>query len=84
MDVTRSLVAATSSSRFIEPNYWRDPASGNAFQVQVELSPSKVKSGDDIASISLSKAGNTQPLAGDLIEAYEMEQVLRRLEPRAQ
>ena len=67
MDVTRSLVAATSSSRFIEPNYWRDPASGNAFQVQVELPPSKVKSGDDIASISLSKAGNTQPLAGDLI-----------------
>ncbi|MCX6609847.1 MAG: efflux RND transporter permease subunit, partial [Acidobacteria bacterium] len=67
MDVTRSLVAATSSSRFIEPNYWRDPASGNAFQVQVELPPAKVKSGDDIASISLSKAGNTQPLAGDLI-----------------
>jgi len=25
-----------------------------------------------------------EPLAGDLIEAYEMEQVLRRLEPRAQ
>ena len=67
MDVTRSLVAATSSSRFVEPNYWRDPASGNAFQVQVEVPPNKVKSGDDIASLPLSKAGNTQPLAGDLI-----------------
>jgi multidrug efflux pump subunit AcrB len=67
MDVTRSLVAGTSSSRFIEPNYWRDPVSGNAFQVQVELPQNKVKSGDDIASLSLAKAGNTQPLAGDLI-----------------
>ena len=66
-DVTRSLVAATSSSRFIEPNYWRDPASGNAFQVQVEIPQNKVKSGDDLASLSLAKAGNTQPLAGDVI-----------------
>ncbi len=66
-DVTRSLVAATSSSRFIEPNYWRDPASGNAFQVQVEIPQSKVKSGDDLASMSLAKPGNTQPLAGDVI-----------------
>ncbi len=67
MDVTRSLVAATSSSRFIEPNYWRDPVSGNAFQVQVELPPSRVKSGDDIASMPITKAGKTQPLAGDVI-----------------
>ena len=66
-DVTRSLVAATSSSRFIEPNYWRDPASGNAFQVQVELPPNKVRSTDDIAALSLAKPGNTQPLAGDIL-----------------
>ncbi len=66
-DVTRSLVAATSSSRFIEPNYWRDPGSGNAFQVQVEIPQNKVKSGDDLASLSLAKPGNTQPLAGDVV-----------------
>jgi multidrug efflux pump subunit AcrB len=35
--VARSLVSATSSSRFIDPGYWRDPNSGNAFQVQVEI-----------------------------------------------
>src|SRR3989442_4956835 len=28
--VSRSLVAATSSSRFTQPNYWRDPSSGTA------------------------------------------------------
>jgi multidrug efflux pump subunit AcrB len=31
-DVAKSLVPATSSSRFTDPNYWRDPRSGNAFQ----------------------------------------------------
>ena len=35
--IGRSLAAATSSSRFIQPNYWRDPASGVAYQVQVEI-----------------------------------------------
>jgi multidrug efflux pump subunit AcrB len=63
-DVTRSLVAATSSSRFIEPNYWRDPASGNAFQVQVELPQNKVKSSDDIASLQM---GTASTLGGDVL-----------------
>lgn len=36
-EVSKSMVAATSSSRFTQPVYWRDPASGNAFQVQVEI-----------------------------------------------
>jgi multidrug efflux pump subunit AcrB len=67
MDVTRSLVAATSSSRFIEPNYWRDPASGNAFQVQVELPQNKIRSGDDVAALPVMKAGSMQPLVGDVV-----------------
>lgn len=66
-DVTRSLVTATSSSRFIEPNYWRDPVSGNAFQVQVELPPAKVQAADDVAAIPLERPGNAQPLAGDVM-----------------
>ena len=37
--IGRSLVAATSSSRFTQPNYWRDPASGVAYQVQVDNLP---------------------------------------------
>lgn len=36
-EVSKSMVAATSSSRFTQPVYWRDPASGNAFQVQIEI-----------------------------------------------
>ena len=33
--VGRSFAAATSSSRFVAPNYWADPRTGIAFQVQV-------------------------------------------------
>jgi multidrug efflux pump subunit AcrB len=36
-DVSRSLVAATSSSRFVVPNYWADPNSGVAYQIQVQV-----------------------------------------------
>ena len=35
--VGRSFAAATSSSRFVAPNYWADPRTGIAFQVQVEV-----------------------------------------------
>ena len=35
--VSRSLVAATSSSRFIVPNFWADPNSGVAYQIQVQI-----------------------------------------------
>ena len=36
-ELARSLLAQTSSSRFVVPNYWRDPASGIGYQVQVEV-----------------------------------------------
>jgi multidrug efflux pump subunit AcrB len=47
----RSLVAATSSSRFIEPNFWRDPTSGNSYQVHIEIPQYKVASMDDMADL---------------------------------
>src|SRR5262249_34324359 len=36
-DVTESVVAATSSSRYMTPLYWPDSKSGIGFQVQVEI-----------------------------------------------
>ena len=35
--VGRSFLPATSSSRFVVPNYWADPKSGVAYQVQVMI-----------------------------------------------
>ena len=89
--VARSLVAATSSSRFIEPNFWRDPATGNAFQIQVEIPQHKMASLEDVKDVPLmsgfSDNGGGRPLLGDvadlrlgttmgLIERYNMQRVI--------
>src|SRR5207244_3010746 len=50
-DVIRSVVPATSSSRFTQPNYWRDPASGNAFQIQVQLPQNRMQRIDALADL---------------------------------
>ena len=84
--VARSLVMATSSSRFIEPNYWRDPASGNAFQIQVEIPQNRVASAEDVANLPIMQNGENRPVLGDvaeikmgkapgLVERYNMQRV---------
>ena len=60
-DVARSVVPATSSSRFTEPNYWRDPNSGNAFQIQVQLPQNRVQSADDLAALPVMLNGRPEP-----------------------
>jgi multidrug efflux pump subunit AcrB len=65
-NVARSLVAATSSSRFVEPNYWRDPASGNAFQIQVEIPQNKMASLEDVRNLPVMQGSAPRPLLGDV------------------
>jgi multidrug efflux pump subunit AcrB len=76
-DVSRSLVTATSSSRFVVPNYWADPKTGIAYQVQVEIPRSVVRnvdgvqmvhSAEDIATIPLKRDGLSQVLVRDVAE----------------
>jgi multidrug efflux pump subunit AcrB len=66
--VGRSLVAATSSSRFVTPNYWADPRSGIAYQVQVELPQPQVASVQDIANIPITRSDALHPLIGDVAQ----------------
>ena len=65
-NVARSLLMATSSSRFVEPNYWRDPVSGNAFQIQVEIPQAQMASPDDLGALPLMVNGATTPQVGDV------------------
>ena len=69
-DVARSMVAATSSSRFIDLNFWRDPRSGNAFQVQVEIPQYMMNSAQDVENLPVMadgvSGGASRPLVGDL------------------
>ncbi|MBL8190441.1 MAG: efflux RND transporter permease subunit [Acidobacteria bacterium] len=66
--VGRSLVAATSSSRFTQPVYWRDPASGTAYQVQVEIPQARMASIEDVQSVPVNTPGGARALAGDVAE----------------
>jgi len=65
-DVVRSIVPATSSSRFTDPNYWRDPNSGNAFQIQVELPQNQMQSVEQVGDVPLMLGGNPKPLLDDI------------------
>lgn len=49
--VARSLVAATSSSRFTSPNYWLDKSTGTAYQIQVEVPQAKMQSLEDLKAV---------------------------------
>jgi multidrug efflux pump subunit AcrB len=69
--VARSMVAATSSSRFIEPNYWRDPAGGNGFQIQVEIPQQLMASLDQLRELPVMARGDTQPLLGEVASVTE-------------
>jgi len=65
-DVVHSVVPATSSSRFTDPNYWRDPNSGNAFQIQVELPQNQIQSVQEVGSIPVMPVGSSKPLLDDI------------------
>lgn len=70
-DVGRSLVAATSSSRFVTPNYWADPNSGIAYQVQVEIPQHSMSSIEDVLNVPVMPSGATRPLLGDVATLSE-------------
>ncbi len=65
-DVVRSVVPATSSSRFIQPNYWRDPNSGNAFQIQVQLPQNRIQNVESVGDVPVMLDGRTQPRLIDI------------------
>jgi multidrug efflux pump subunit AcrB len=43
-DIGRNLISATTSSRFTDPVFWRDPNSGQAYLVQVQIPPPQLSS----------------------------------------
>jgi multidrug efflux pump subunit AcrB len=77
VDVSRALVTATSSSRFVVPNYWADPKSGIAYQVQVEVPRPVVRTPDGVQTIDSADALSRLPI-GRGAEATNDGQVLVR------
>jgi len=90
-DVGRSLATATSSSRNTELNFWRDPGSGNGFQIQVEIPQAMMASIEDVADLPVMArtAGGSagRPLVSDVatidygttpgeVDRYNMQRVV--------
>ena len=70
-ELARSLVAQTSSSRFVVPNYWREPGSGIGYQVQVEVPQALMRSGTDVETAPIKKNGSTPILVRDVATVTE-------------
>jgi multidrug efflux pump subunit AcrB len=67
-DVSRSLLTATWSSRFVVPNFWRDPASGIGYQVQVQVPPPQMTTAGDVARVPVKRNGTTPMLVRDVAD----------------
>jgi multidrug efflux pump subunit AcrB len=66
--VGRSFLAATSSSRFVMPNYWADPKSGVGYQVQVQIPQAEMTSIQDVEHVPVTPGTSSHPLLGDVAQ----------------
>jgi multidrug efflux pump subunit AcrB len=64
-DISRSLIASTSSSRYTEKSVWIDPKSNQSYGVQVEIPENKMTSVNDINEIPLLN-NEPRPVLGDV------------------
>ncbi|PSR56878.1 acriflavin resistance protein [Adhaeribacter arboris] len=66
-DISRSLVASTSSSRFIEKNVWVDEKANQTYSVQVEVPEYNMASINDIREIPL-MSNRSRPVLSDVAD----------------
>jgi len=66
-DISRSLVASTSSSRFTEKNVWIDEKSNQTYSVQVEVPEYNMASINDIREIPL-LPNQSRPVLSDVAD----------------
>jgi multidrug efflux pump subunit AcrB len=70
-DVSRSLVAATWSSRFVTPIFWADPNSGVAYQIQVQVPQPAMNSLEQARNIPVSHHDGQPILLRDVAKVTE-------------
>ena len=61
-DVTRALVAATTSSRFTQPNYWADAKTGVSYNLQIQIPQAQTQSLEDLRNLPVSAGGGKAEL----------------------
>jgi len=70
-DITRSLVAATTSSRFTVPNYWADPGSGISFNIQVQIPEERTQTIEDLKNTPITAEGGKTVLLRNVADIVE-------------
>jgi multidrug efflux pump subunit AcrB len=70
-DVSRSLVSATSSSRFVVLNFWADPNTGIGYQVQVEVPPFQMDSSSAVGLVPIQGKTDKHLLLRDVASIRE-------------
>lgn len=64
--VGQAVVSATASSRFVAPDFWRDPSSGVSYQVQVQVPQARMTSMKDIETIPVASSTGAHPLVTEV------------------
>lgn len=64
--ITRSIVAATSSTRFMSPGYWLDKTTGNAYVVQVQYPEYRMNSTSQLEMIPIGSSNGTIHLLNEV------------------
>ena len=64
-EVSRSLIASTSSSRYTEKNTWIDEKAGLSYNVQVQVPLNKMMTENDLGEIPLMK-NSARPVLSDV------------------
>jgi multidrug efflux pump subunit AcrB len=62
-DATTALLAATSSSRLVVPNFWADPTTGFSYQVQVQVPTVRMDTTQEVAMVPVKR----KPDGGELL-----------------
>lgn len=65
-EVGKALVAATYSSRFFTPMFWRDAKNGLAYQIQVQVPQGEINSLDAVGNIPVKTGAFSGPLVRDV------------------
>ena len=66
-EISRSLIASTSSSRYTDKNVWIDPKSNQSYNVQVLIPENKMTSINDIREIPV-LSNESRPVLGDVAD----------------
>jgi multidrug efflux pump subunit AcrB len=64
--ISRSIVTATSSSRFTQPNYWLDKSTGTAYQIQVEYPQYKLNTIEELELVPVANFGGNPVFLRDI------------------